>query len=572
MTKKVEPVAVEIGALRDLTMAKRDLQVWREELIARVLRAMIYVGGVVLVGGSIYRLTQQRYLDVFLFLAIYGVLLFIAFHRGLEYVTRARVMMSLIYGLALVDFLSDGRTGGARVFLLIFVFTAAIFLGERPAFNALIIAVVTNAVFGVAFSTGFFTVTKLASSTDVAAWTSGVLVLLGMGTFIVASINYLIPRLIDAMGEASHLARELTDYQDRLEDLVAQQEIDLSRRGARLQTAAQVAREVAGFEDLDQALARTVRLISEQFGFYHAAIYLLDAGGEYLTLRAASSKGGQLLLTEGHTLKLGGSGIVVYAATRGEPRIAADVSEDAAFLSNPALPDTRAEMAIPLQGREGIIGVLDVQSDRPRVFAEDDVLVLRTLADHVALVINNAQLVRRLESRLDSERQIYQQMQRRDWAALIAALQSPGHIRNQQGVGPAPVELQPRMAAALQQVTAVADAEARAVATPIKVRGQVVGVIDARKRAGAGDWTQDELLLLETLGEQLDAALDSARLYQNSQLMANRERFTREIADKMRRAVDMDDLIRTTVEEMAAVLNAPLTFVQLAEPTESELG
>jgi GAF domain-containing protein len=393
-----------------------------------------------------------------------------------------------------------------------------------------------------------------------------------MSIFIVASVNYLIPRLIDAMSESGHLARELTDYQERLEDLIAQQEIDLSRRSARLQTAAQVAREVAGFEDLDRALDRTVQLISEQFGFYHAAIYLMDAGKDSLTLHAASSKGGQLLLTERHTLKLGGAGLVVYAATRGEPRIAADVTEDAAFVAHPALPDTCAEIAVPLLTREGIIGVLDVQADQPRAFAEDDVVVLRTLADHVALVISNAQLVRRLESRLESERQIYQQMERKDWAALVAALAAPGLVRNQQGLTPAPAELHPRMTLALQQVAPVADTTAQAVATPIKVRGQVVGVIDARKRAGAGEWTQDELLLLETLGEQLDTALDSARLYQNSQLLANRERFTREIADKMRRAVDMDDLIKTTVEEMAAVLNAPLTFVQLAQPGDENSG
>ncbi len=570
MAKRTEQTDSQIGLMRDRASAGRDLQVWREELIERILRVMVYVGGLILVAGAIYRLTQQRYLDVLLFLTIYGVLIFITFRQGLGYVTRVRAMMALAYGLALVDFLSDGRTGGARIFLLIFVFTATLFLGERPGRNALMVAAATNVAFGIAFSTGFLTVSKIASSADPAAWVSGILVMLGMGAFIVSSINYLIPRLIAAMIEAGHLARELTDYQDRLEDLVAQQEIDLSRRGTRAQTAAQVAREVAGFEDLDQALDRTVRLISEQFGFYHAAIYLLEAGGEYLTLRAASSKGGQLLLAEHYTLKLGGKGIIVYAAMRGEPRIAADVTEDAAFVSHAALPDTRAEMALPLQGREGVMGVLDIQADQSHAFTEDDIVVLRTLADHISLVISNAQLVRRLELRMESERQIYQQMERKDWATLVAAMAAPGLVRNQQGLTPAPTELHPRMARALEQVTPVTDGAARAVATPLKVRGQVVGVVDARKRAGAGDWTPDELQLLETLGEQLDSALDSARLYQNSQLLANRERFTREIADKMRRAVDMNDLIKTTVEEMAAVLNAPVTFVQLAQPAEDE--
>ncbi|HNT74976.1 MAG TPA: GAF domain-containing protein [Anaerolineae bacterium] len=570
MAKKAEAEDLHIGLMRDRLSTGQDLQGWREELITRVLRVMCSIGGLLLLAGAIYRLTQQRFLDIVLFLSIYGILLFITLRRRLGYVTRVRVMMALAYGLALTDFLSDGRTGGARIFLLIFVFTAAVFLGERSAINALIVAAGTNVVFAIAFSSGFLTVSEVATSTNLAAWGSGVLVMLGMGIFIVASINYLIPRLIAAMTESGHLARELTDYQDRLEDLVAQQEIDLSRRGARLQTAAQVAREVAGLGDLAQALARTVQLISEQFDFYHAAIYLLEVGEARLALRAASSRGGQLLLAEGYTLRLEEGGLVVHAAVHGEPRIAADVTEDAVFVYNPLLPNTRAEIALPLQGREGIIGVLDVQSDQPRAFTEDDVVVLRTLADHISLVISNAELLRRLEARLESERQIYQQMERRDWVALAAAMKAPGHVRNQQGIMPSAAELRPHMQQALQQVAPVADESSQAVALPIKVRGQIVGVIDARKRPGAGGWTQDELLLLETLGEQLDPALDSARLYQSSQLLANRERFTREIADKMRRAVDMDDLIRTTVEEMAAVLDAPLTFVQLAQPAADE--
>jgi signal transduction protein with GAF and PtsI domain len=109
------------------------------------------------------------------------------------------------------------------------------------------------------------------------------------------------------------------------------------------------------------------------------------------------------------------------------------------------------------------MGVLDIQADQSHAFTEDDIVVLRTLADHISLVISNAQLVRRLELRMESERQIYQQMERKDWATLVAAMAAPGLVRNQQGLTPAPTEVHPRMARALEQVTPVTDGAARAV-------------------------------------------------------------------------------------------------------------
>ena len=181
MAKKAEAEDLHIGLMRDRLSTGQDLQGWREELITRVLRVMCSIGGLLLLAGAIYRLTQQRFLDIVLFLSIYGILLFITLRRRLGYVTRVRVMMALAYGLALTDFLSDGRTGGARIFLLIFVFTAAVFLGERSAINALIVAAGTNVVFAIAFSSGFLTVSEVATSTNLAAWGSGVLVMLGMG-------------------------------------------------------------------------------------------------------------------------------------------------------------------------------------------------------------------------------------------------------------------------------------------------------------------------------------------------------------------------------------------------------
>jgi GAF domain-containing protein len=110
---------------------------------------------------------------------------------------------------------------------------------------------------------------------------------------------------------------------------------------------------------------------------------------------------------------------------------------------------------------------------------------------------------------------------------------------------------------------------------PIKVRGQVIGVIDAHKPdegsayTGAGEagakpgWTAEQTTLLEALADQLGAALESARLYRDAQRLATRERLTREITDRMRRVTSVEGIVQTAVDELFNVLGVSRTFVRL---------
>ncbi len=98
------------------------------------------------------------------------------------------------------------------------------------------------------------------------------------------------------------------------------------------------------------------------------------------------------MLARQHKLPVGKVGIVGYAAGTGQPRIALDVGSDATYFNNPDLPQTRSEAAIPLKSRNNVIGILDVQSAQSNAFSDDDVVILQTLADQLALAIDNARL------------------------------------------------------------------------------------------------------------------------------------------------------------------------------------
>jgi GAF domain-containing protein len=329
-----------------------------------------------------------------------------------------------------------------------------------------------------------------------------------------------------------------------------------------LETAAQVARDAAAIQDLERLLAETVRLISDRFGFYHAGIFLLDEGKEYAVLRAASSPGGQRMLERGHRLEVGETSIVGYVTYRGMPRIALDVGDDAVFFDNPDLPDTRSEIALPLQVRDEIIGALDVQRRVPGAFGEEDIAVLQTLADLVAVAISNARLFRQAQAGLEAERRAYGELSRQAWAELVRHRDERVY-RGRRGVVTV-LSGEDDMPAADDLPT---------IDVPVRVRGQVVATIQARKPDVSSEWASNESEIVAALADQLGQALESARLYQDTQRRAAQEQLLGQVSTRMRETLDVDAVLKAAAQEMHQALGLSRMTVRLvSQPDGPDAG
>jgi len=158
--------------------------------------------------------------------------------------------------------------------------------------------------------------------------------------------------------------------------------------------AAEIARDISALSDLNELLRRTVQLIVERLGFYHAAIFLIDDDQPEAVLRMAAgmTHNSAALLEQGHRMRVNGVGIIGHVTASGQPYVANDVRSDPNHYANPSLPQTRAEMAVPLTIRGRVIGALDIQSDRLGKFSESDVRTLQSLADLLAIAIENTRL------------------------------------------------------------------------------------------------------------------------------------------------------------------------------------
>ena len=208
-----------------------------------------------------------------------------------------------------------------------------------------------------------------------------------------ASEKQLIRRLSERLGSAMESARLYAEAQ---------------RRAAQLQIAAEIARDASSTLDLEQLLNKAIHLVRDRFGFYHAAIFLLDESGQYAYVKAATGEAGRQMIARQHRLAVGSNSIVGQTLFRGEPVVVNDVRQSDIHHFNPLLPNTLAELGIPLKIGDEIIGVLDVQSTTAQAFSEEDVRVFQILTDQIAIAVINARLFAETQKHLHQHRLLHQ--------------------------------------------------------------------------------------------------------------------------------------------------------------------
>jgi GAF domain-containing protein/HAMP domain-containing protein len=342
-----------------------------------------------------------------------------------------------------------------------------------------------------------------------------------------------------------------------LEERVAERTHQLTHRANQLQAAAEVGSAIASIRTLDELLPKITHLISQRFGYYHAGIFLIDPTGEYAVLRAANSEGGKRMLARNHQLKVNEVGIVGYVTGKKEPRIAMDVGQDAVFFNNPDLPETRSEMALPLVVGDRVLGALDVQSAEPDAFTQEDIATLQLLADQVAVAIDNARLFSENQAVLEAVHRAYGEQSREAWSNLLQFNPELGTVANKYDILYTPGQGWSSEMVQAAQAGDTVNTSNGTVAIPIKERDHILGILRLRK-PNSESWTHDELALAETLAQQLYLALENARLFQETQRRAVRERLASEITAKMRLSNDPQVILQTAVQELRQALKIQL--------------
>jgi len=360
--------------------------------------------------------------------------------------------------------------------------------------------------------------------------------------------------LADLAIDFNTMTTNLSELINDLEQRVAERTADIERKSDQLRAAAFIARQTAEVHDLASLLDIVVRLVSDRFGFYHTGIFLISEAGDKAVLQAASSEGGLRMIENGHSISVGALGIVGYALLQKRPRIVFDVGPDAVLFNNSDLPMTRSEAAVPLVVRNKVLGVLDIHSDKPQAFGPDDIEVLQTLADQVAVAIENARLLDESQAAVMQLKALTTERTREAWSQEF---KKKDHVFTYTPLG--------------LRADRSALKDNNAIHTSITLRGNKIGNISISRKEDAAWNKVDEDLIFE-VANQIGLAIDNIRLLEDATQRAKQEQTVGRLATRFGQSLDIDTLLQTAARELGQLPEVEEATVFISEIVNEKKG
>jgi GAF domain-containing protein/HAMP domain-containing protein len=447
-------------------------------------------------------------------------------------------------------------------------------------------------------ASGYFFLNEIPASEAqipfTAYWNVGALILVALSTTLVFAAGWLFNRSITpALVDLSAIAQQDLYQRDEptiphteradeigamarsIETLVKDGRSTLasleSRVEARihdLDATREIGMVAASATDLETMMHRVVQRIVESFAeVYHAQIFLLSPDRRWAELRASTGEPGQRLLARGHRLAVGSISVIGQVTSIGEPVIARDTATSDVHRQNEFLPDTRAELAVPLRSGLRVIGALDVQSRQRNSFNEEDTRVFQMLASQISIAVENlrataTQVAGAAPARDSGGSAIaawhhYLLEQRTQWLTSTSGQPGSAAIDNLR---------EQAMQAGETVIGTRTAADTIPIAIPVVLRGEAIGVVAWEVRAA--DFNREQVLLAQELVSRLAISLDNARLFQQSRRATERERLVNEIAARISQKTDIQDIMQTAITEIGQALKAPSVNISLSPARE----
>ena len=509
---------------------------WRERFLKVVLRGACVLGFIAIV---LYVLSSSTTLYKVLAVITYGILVLVTLLDKLQYRIRAGVFLFLLY-LAAFSSLIDYGIAEASLLFLGFVVMASLLFSLRTGIYAVIgVTLLSVVLFGWSGSTF-----------EVSARLTGILLL--VSAMVAIGLYKFQEEFTKNQATAIQTLDELRNERATLEQRVEERTAGLARKTEHLRATSYIARKTAEVQDLASLLDIVATLVTDQFGFYHTGIFLINETGDHAVLQAASSEGGQRMIERGHALVVGTQGIVGYVAAQKKPRIALDVGEDAIFFNNPDLPMTRSEVALPLLIRNRVLGILDIQSDRPQAFGTEDIDVLQTLSDQIAIAIENARLLDETQAALLQLEALTGIRTREVWTQKLRD--------NNRAFTYTPLGL---------RANKVSQNSENAITAPIILRGQKIGNISIARK-GDAKWSKLDESLLDEVAGQVGLAVDNIRLLEEATQRAKQEQTVGQLAARFSQSLDLDTLLQTAARELGQLPDISEVSVFIGQNNEQD--
>jgi len=345
----------------------------------------------------------------------------------------------------------------------------------------------------------------------------------------------------------------------------------------------QIAQRIQRRTALNELLSSAIEEIRQSYSdIYHVQIFLINEQTREAALVSSTGEVGQTLLKRHHSLAVGSRSVIGQVTAVGESIIARAGAIDGVHRRNEFLPDTAVEAAFPLKINDVVIGALDLQSRLIDAFASEDTPIFQSLADSIAVAIDNARLFEQTEERLQENQRLLEQQRGavREVERLNSELTQQvwsQYLANNSGELSVDIDFHnsvvrrgndwtPTLSEAVEfnHVVQKPTRDGVIVSTPLRVRSQVIGAMEFELEGEA--LTPEDVDLVQAVAERFGLAVESTRLYEESRRVAQRETTLNDIGSRLQRSNTVDAVLSEAAHGLQTSLGASRVTIRLGAP------
>lgn len=374
---------------------------------------------------------------------------------------------------------------------------------------------------------------------------------------------------VERHDEIGNVAEAFNSMTQQFRELIDHLEQRVADRTKRLEIVAALGERLTAILNLEQLLVELVNQVKNRFGYYYVHVYLVDANRQNLVMTAGSGEIGHQIKAQQPQIPLEATtSLIAQAARTGEVVRRDDVQQMTDWSANPLLPDTRSDMVVPIILEGQVVGVLEVQDDKVAGFDDSDAALLRSLANQVAVAIRNARLFADVEAMLNEAQAIQEKYTSQAWHK-VRRMPHRGQYDYHPSDRSKPQEevVQQLAEAALQRdqpaFVSLNDDSPAQIVSPIRFREAVVGTLQLHSPPDRLIWSEDDLLVIEAVVDQLGQMAENLRLFEETRERAAQEQTVREIAERMQTATDLAELTKIVADELGQRLSLAYVGVEL---------
>ena len=506
---------------------------WRDKFVMPLLIGSLVLGILALIpalSGTGNAAIKALFVTTYILIGIVTVVRF-------PYSVRMGVFLLSIYALGLGELFTHGILGDSLFFFLSLIIFATILLSPRAGIIAIFVDVLTFTLIGWFMLSGqVIPLNPYASPAKIEDWISASAVMIMFGTVIILGFQRLEATFLEAQIQIDTTLTTLKDERNNLENTVIE-------RTNQMRKVNKIGRAITAILDPDELLARAVYLIGDEFECYYTAIFLTDITGQWAELKIATGDAGKVLRENKHHLDVNGKSAIGAAIRTRQARIAPDGGVDPVRFDNPLLPYTRSQIVLPLAIGDRTIGALEMHSTKENAFTQQEVDTYQNMANQITIALENSRLFTEAQQSLSEMSATQRQYLQGAWLSLASDQKLEYAVGDSESTGKQEIEI------------------------PLTLRDQIIGQINM---SNSDEWTPEQKNMIESIAAQAALALENARLVEESQSIAARERLVNDITSKVWASTTMDGILQTTVRELGRALDAAEVDIELSMSEDNE--